>query len=329
MSWEVRNSKGIWLPKIGWWLDATQPVERSFVSHAHFDHMSRHRELICSPGTQKLMRARLGKGKIRPTEHVLPFGSPEALTEEVSITLLPAGHVLGSAQCLLEHPQWGRLLYTGDFKLRQGLAAEPCAVPRAEVLIMESTFGKPQYLFPSHEKVMGSIADFCERALGDSEIPVLLAYSLGKAQELLKGIGGRGFSVMLHSEAARITRVYEELGQQFPPYRELVPDEAAGHVVILSPQAHRPSSWAGQRLRTATATGWALDARTKYQSRTDAAFPLSDHAGFDDLLHFVDRVAPKRVFTVHGFAVELARDLRSRGFDASALAGSNQLDLAL
>ena len=327
MTWEVTNNKGIWLPQIGWWLDATHPVERSFVSHAHFDHMGRHAEMICSPGTHRLMQARLGKGKVLRTEHVLGFNRPEALTEEVSVTLVPAGHVLGSAQCLLEHPQWGRLLYTGDFKLRQGLAAEPCAVPKADVLVMESTFGKPRYVFPSQESVFASIADFCEKTLGDSEIPVLLAYSLGKAQELLKGIGGRGFSVMLHAEAARITRVYEELGMAFAPYRELVPAEAAGHVVILSPQAHRPASWAGQRLRSASVTGWAIDTRTKYQGRTDVAFALSDHAGFDDLIAFVDRVAPGRIFTVHGFAEDFARDLRSRGFDASALRGSNQLDL--
>ena len=81
--------------------------------------------------------------------------------------------------------------------------------------------------------------------------------------------------------------------------------------------------------RTAILTGWALDSGAKYRSRCDEAFPLSDHADYDELLRYVELVQPKRVLTVHGFAAEFATDLRRRGIEAWALAGENQLELAL
>jgi mRNA degradation ribonuclease J1/J2 len=101
-----------------------------------------------------------------------------------------------------------------------------------------------------------------------------------------------------------------------------------GHIVICPPHAQGlinriPAA------RTAAITGWALDSGAIYRFRSQAAFPLSDHAGYDDLLRFVDLVQPKRVFTLHGFAREFAATLRARGIDALALGHANQLDLPL
>lgn len=132
MSWDVRFENGVWLPQIGWWLDARYPVAKSFVSHAHFDHVADHQVFLCSDGTARLTRARL-PGERR--EIVLPFAEPTALTPECEVRLFPAGHIYGSAQfhATMAH---GSLLYTGDFKLRPGLSAEACATPRADVVII-------------------------------------------------------------------------------------------------------------------------------------------------------------------------------------------------
>lgn len=326
MAWDVQFRDGVWLPQIDWWLDARRPKPRSFVSHAHFDHLARHREVLCSPGTARLMRARLPG---RRTEHVLPFGRTEPLTADTAVTLYPAGHMLGSAQFHVTHPVHGSLLYTGDFKLRPALTAEPCATPRADVLIMETTFGRPQYVLPPAGRVAADIADFCAAALADHATPVLFSYSLGKSQELLATLAGK-FPVMLHAETLRLTGIYPQLGQALPPYREFSAPELAGHVVICPPQG-RDSAFLGKipRRRTAVITGWALDAGTKYRSQCDAAFPLSDHADFPDLLRMVERVQPQRVYTLHGFATDFARTLRARGIEAWALGEDNQLDLPL
>jgi DNA ligase 1 len=326
-TWDVQFRNGLYLPQIDWWLDAHHPVERSFVSHAHFDHLAPHNEILCSEGTARLMRARMPAER---REHVLPFGHTEQLTPETTVTLHPAGHIYGSAQSLLAHPDHGTLLYTGDFKLRRGLSAEPCATPHADVLIMETTFGRPQYVFPPTEKILADIIAFCRAALSEDETPVLFGYSLGKSQELLSGLAAAKLPVMLHPQTHKLTQVYEELGLTFPPYREFSTAELTGHVVICPPQAAQSSFLKKIRARrTAMITGWALDPGVTFRYQCDAAFPLSDHADFPDLLRFVELVAPKRVLTLHGFAADFARTLRDRGIEAWAINQDNQLEMAL
>ncbi|HTO04393.1 MAG TPA: ATP-dependent DNA ligase, partial [Opitutus sp.] len=224
----------------------------------------------------------------------------------------------------------GRLLYTGDFKLRRGLSAEPCATPQTDDLIMETTFGRPHYVFPPTEKVLRDIAHFCQETLADEMTPVLFGYSLGKSQELLSGLSAAQLPVMLHPQTFKLTRVYEEFGIRFPPYREFSYDELAGHVVICPPQS-RDSFFVRKipQRRTAVVTGWATDPNAVYRYQCDAAFPLSDHADFPDLLRFVEAVQPKRVLTLHGFAREFAQTLRERGIEAWAVGQDNQLELGI
>lgn len=326
MAWEVRYSGGLHLPQVDWWLDATAPKPRSFVSHAHFDHMANHRLSFCTEATAKLMRARRYS---RNDLLAVPFGEEREIVPGCRFSLHPAGHILGSAQFLAES-EHGRLLYSGDFKLRPGRAAEACTTPRADVLIMETTFGRPQYRLPPSEEVIADLVQFCRETLAARAVPVLLGYSLGKAQEILASLRESGLPVMLHAEVLRMTRVCEDLGLVFPPYREFSLRDLAGHVVIAPPQlAHGAWLKQIQPRRTAMVSGWGLDSGAKYRFQCDAVFPLSDHADFDDLLAFVERVQPKRVFTLHGFAVDFAQTLRARGFDALALGRANQLDLAL
>ena len=326
MSWIVHASNGIRLPQIGWHLDARFPVARCFVSHAHFDHMAEHRLVLCSTGTARLMGARMpGKRE----EIVLPFGQSHALEDGTRVTLHAAGHVFGSAQFRAENDH-GSLLYTGDFKLRPGLSAEPCETPRCDTLIMETTFGRPHYLFPPTAEVMASIVRFCRAAIEDGEVPVLFGYSLGKSQELLRGLSHAGLPVMLHTQTWKMTRVYESMGMTFPKYRRFELADVSGHVVMCPPQSNN-SAWL-RRIsprRTAAITGWAVDAGAVFRYQCDAVFPLSDHAGYDDLLRFVELVQPSRVYTVHGFTKDFARVLRARGLEAWALGEDNQLELAI
>ncbi len=327
MTWHVVPRNGIHLPQIGWWLDAHHPAPRSFVSHAHFDHLAAHREIICSAGTARLMRARLPAERV---EHVLPFGQTEQITPDCTATLHPAGHIHGSAQILLEHVAHGRLLYTGDFKLRPGRSAEPCATPRANTVIMETTYGRPHYAFPPTEEVLAAVAAFCRAALADGETPVLFGYSLGKSQELLSGLAAAGLPLMLHPRTLELTRVYEELGMAFPAYAAFDATRLAGHVVICPPQSAGSAFLKKiKKRRTAAITGWALDPGARFRYQCDEVFPLSDHADYPDLLRFVELVQPARVLTVHGFAEDFARDLRARGIEAWALGRDNQLEIPL
>ncbi len=327
MPWEIQSRNGLWLPQIDWRLDAPFAAPRSFVSHAHSDHIAPHREVLCTAATARFLRVRVAGDRV---EHVLPFGQAEQLTADTTVTLHPAGHILGSAQCLLAHAEHGTLLYTGDFKLRPGLAAEACATPRADVLIMETTFGLPRYVFPPAAEVLGAVNAFCQQALADGATPVLHAYSLGKSQELMQGLAPSGLPLMLHPQTLKLARIYEELGVSLPPFVEFDADRCAGHIVISPPQWGKAAAPAAiPRARTAVVTGWALDPSAIYRYQCDAAFPLSDHADFNELLEFVDRVQPRLVYTVHGYAREFAQTLRARRIEAWALGMDNQLELGL
>ena len=326
MPWVVQHGDGVHLPQIGWWLDARKARHRSFVSHAHSDHIGPHREIVATRATASLMRLRVS-GKRQET--ILDYGQAWAADFGCEFKLHPAGHILGSAM-LQATTENGSLLYTGDFKLRPSLAAEPCSVPRADVLIMETTFGLPRYVFPPQEQVEREIVDFCRAALADKVAPVLYAYSLGKTQELLQIVGRAGLPVMLHVHGYRLTQRYAELGMKLPRFAQLDTGNYAGHVIIAPPMSGQtePLTWINPK-RTAVATGWAIDGSAKYQYGCDAAFPLSDHADFPDLLAFVEQVQPKIVYTLHGFAKEFAATLRARGIEAWAIGQQNQMDLAL
>lgn len=323
---------GLHLPRLGLWLDAHHAVrgaERVFVSHAHSDHTARHREVILSAPTAELMRARLGGERI---EHRLACGETREFTGGDSafrLTLLPAGHILGSAMALIE-ADGDSLLYTGDFNLRPGLAAEPCEPSPANVLVMETTFGRPEYHFPPAEEVVRDLVSFCRETLAAGATPVLLAYSLGKSQELLCHLGAAGLRVQLHPQAHKLAEVYARCGQALPPFAAFKANTARGAVLICPPGfTALPELEALGAVRTAVVTGWALNPSCRFQYGVDAAFPLSDHADFPDLLRMVELVSPRRIFTVHGFAADFARTLRERGHDARALGLEEQLDLGL
>jgi Cft2 family RNA processing exonuclease len=322
----VRFNRGVELPGLGLWLDPAERKPFAFVSHAHSDHIGNHAETILSAPTARLMRARLA-GERR--EHVLEFGVAGEV-RGLRMTLLPAGHIFGSAQLYLEH-EGESLLYTGDFKLRPGLSAERAEWRQADTLIMETTFGLPKYRFPATEEVMAQIAQYCANCLKEGQTPVLFGYSLGKAQEILCALARAGMTAMLHGAVFKMTEIYRELQPGFPcKYEKYDAKEIAGKVLICPPSASRTAMLTGiTNRRTAALSGWAIERGAKFRYGSDAAFPLSDHADYDDLVRYVQLVKPKRVLTLHGFASEFAADLRRRGVEAWALTGENQLELQL
>jgi DNA ligase-1 len=320
------------LPNLGLWLDPHEPQpgpETVFVSHAHSDHTAAHREVILSAPTAKLMHARVPGQRL---EHVLRFGEPGKFDRNgatYEITLLPAGHVFGSAMAFLKL-DGETLLYTGDFKLRPGLSAERCEPRTADILIMETTYGRPQYRFPPTKDVLDGIARFCREALDNDETAVLLGYSLGKSQEILCSLGDAGLPLMLHGAVFRLTQIYEQFGVRFPKYERYEAGSAQGKVLLCPPSvANSVMLRKLGKKRTAILTGWAVDPNCKYRYQCDAAFPLSDHAGFPDLIELANRVQPKKVLTLHGFAADFAQTLRELGVNARALSEDEQLALSL
>ncbi|PYK28573.1 MAG: DNA ligase [Verrucomicrobia bacterium] len=322
---EVRYERGVYLPRQNLWLDPWDPKHFAFISHAHSDHIAPHEEIIVSERTSRLLQHRMPGRRL---EHVLAFGEKRAV-HGLDLMLLPAGHIFGSAQCFLFAGD-ETLLYTGDFKLRPGKSAEQAQWRHADTLIMETTFGLPRYRFPPTEQVIDQIVAFCRETIEAAQVPVLLGYSLGKAQEILCSLDGAGLMPMLHGSVYRMTHVYEQSGQSFCKYVRYNANDVAGKVLICPPSANRSQILEKiPHRRVAIISGWAVDPNAVYRYGVDAAFPLSDHADYDDLIRYIELVQPRRVFTLHGFAAEFASDLRARGVEAWALSEENQMELAL
>jgi putative mRNA 3-end processing factor len=308
-------------------LDATRRVECGFVSHAHGDHIARHDRTIATAATIALLRHRLGvprrgRGELLPATHRTPFG-----LGELTLELFPAGHVLGSAQLRVTRDGVS-LGYTGDLCTEPTCAAEAAEVMPCDVLVLESTFGLPRYVFPPKAEVLAAVRRFVDDALSDGATPVLLGYALGKAQEILKHLADLGYPCRVHPVVHAVNRVYEEHGVQLPGVRALGPEgPAPGEVVVCPPHLSQSAAMRGvRRRRTAVLTGWALDGN-RYFRGVDAAFPLSDHADFPSLVAYARASGAGRVYTVHGQADAFAAALRRVGIRAEALREQLQLEL--
>ena len=161
-----------------------------------------------------------------------------------------------------------------------------------------------------------------QQTLEDGGIPVLLGYSLGKAQEILCALATAGYPIMLHKAVYEMTEAVKSLLGHLPDYQLFDASTAKGHVLIFPPSHGK--SLVLKKLktcRTAMFSGWAMQPGAKYRYQVDEVFPLSDHADYPELLETVDVVNPRRVYLVHGYTQQFAADLRARGVEAWTLRG--------
>ncbi|MBI2166600.1 MAG: MBL fold metallo-hydrolase [Chloroflexi bacterium] len=317
---EVLFERGIYLPAAGLWMDSRARRGSAFISHAHKDHVGPHAQPISTPATARLVGQPLKKGAIQ-----LEYGEPMS-TPQGTITLYPAGHCLGSAQLLFTSKATGeRVVYTGDFKVKPNPTAAPLQTVPCDTLIMESTFGAPRFQLPSEEQVLSKLETSLKQAQEAGKVPVVLAYRVGKSQEVLWHLLKQGFSAALAPEIYEATMAYQELGVPFPKGGSLRPYDGRprdGEVLLFPPGSAREELHELKRRRLIFLTGWAIETWARSRFRVDEALPLSDHADFAELVAFVKAVSPRRVYTVFGFP-HLAEHLRSLGYKATHLSRGN------
>ncbi len=321
MTRHVVWDRGVSLPGHRLWLDPLVVRSFAFISHAHTDHARRHREALLTPQTLALIdESRRPRGW-----RMLGYDEPMR-RDRATVTLLSAGHMLGSAQLLLEHDGTS-LLYTGDIKLRVPVTRRQTHVPKAHVLIVETTYGRPHFRFGDPDATIEAIAMWCRRALDSRVAPVLLCHALGKTEEMMLALAPYGFEFALEKRCVPCAQAYAGAGRPLPEWIELDGD-ARGRVVIAPPAGKDEVRRLG-RYRTALVSGWAKDAEFARLFGADTTFDLSDHCDFDELMDVVERSGADQVYTVHGYTEDFARSLRKRGIRASALEATEQLQLAL
>ncbi len=308
----IEYHEALYVPAADLWLDARRVKNLSFVSHAHTDHATRHHQVLATPETVALLEHRRGKTRALPVE----FNQPVAIKDH-QVTLFPAGHILGSAQILIEGEQ--QLVYTGDFKLHRGACAQPAEVRACDILVMECTFGLPHYVFPPVEETLERLVDFIQKTLLEGMTPVVLGYTLGKSQEALKIVGEAGYEAVVHESIYHIAKIYEKLGVKFGPYEEYPGRGLEGKVVVAPTHIRRQSLKADLGpIRTVYLSGWGIDPDRRFALGADLMLPLSDHADFNELVEYVKQANPRKIYTVHGFP-QFAAHLRDLGFDARHL----------
>ncbi len=302
-------------------IDPVQPQSRAIITHGHADHARPgNGAVLATPDTIAIMKTRYGEGCAGRFQG-LDYGVP-LLVDDVTITFFPAGHILGSAQVLLEH-QGERIVVTGDYKRLPDTTSQPFELVRCHTLVTEATFGLPVFQHPDPldemRRLLASLARFPERS------HVIGAYSLGKAQRVIALLRQAGYDrpVYLHGAMIALCTLYQQRGIDLG---ELVwatdVDKAtlAGQVIIAPPSALK-DRWS-RRLSDpvlAMASGWMSVKQRARQSGVELPLIISDHADWNELRQTIADTGAGRVWVTHGREDALVYHCRQQGLEALPL----------
>jgi putative mRNA 3-end processing factor len=291
------NTNGLYCKYGDFYIDPIQPVTHAVISHAHADHaISGNNNVYCTGATLSFMQLRYGKnaGKVfHSTQNNCAF-----TLGEVEITLIPAGHMLGSAQVLMQH-KGVKYLYTGDYKLQPDATCEPIEWVTADVLITESTFADPAILHPDPGEEI--------KKLNAIKTNILLgAYGLGKSQRLINLINKYApqKKILAHHRIVPINVIYEKQG--FPPgkyqvYSRKLMKNQEEYVYIVPPFTF-DSYIKATGVKRLFASGW----KNLQVNQQDTLF-ISDHVDWNDILITIKNIQPKQVWTLHGNGMHLKK----------------------
>ena len=320
--------EGLYCPAGDFFIDPMFPVARAVVTHAHGDHAraGSGRYQVAAAGIG-LMRERLGA---ESTIDAHAYGE-RFVMGEVTVSLHPAGHVLGSAQVRMEHE--GRVVVvSGDYKRDPDPTCVPFEPVPCDVFVTESTFGLPVYRWPPMDQVIDEMLAWWDDCARRKVPAVLFCYALGKAQRILAELARRtDRTVHLHGAMLRLVENYREAGVAMVPTEPVNESERgrdfAGELIMAPPSA-AGSPWMKRfgKASTGFASGWMQIRGNRRRRGYDRGFVVSDHADWPGLLRSIEESQASRIYVTHGDGQALIHHLRDQSRDAVALRVLRQTD---
>jgi putative mRNA 3-end processing factor len=317
-AWIEPHPEGIYVRPADAWIDPSQPKPKALVTHGHADHArGGHGAVWATPETLAIMDARYGTQSANP----VGYGEPVRMGD-VQVSFVPAGHVLGSAQIVLEHAG-ERVVVSGDYKRRSDPTCPPFEPQACDIFITEATFGLPVFVHPDTGDEIDKLLDALR---ANPERCVLVgAYALGKAQRVITELRLRGHDdpIYIHGALQRLCDLYAAHGVPLGELRAatgVAKKEIAGHIVLAPPGALN-DRWS-RRLPdpiTAMASGWMRIRQRAVQRNVELPLVISDHADWTELTDTIQEIAPKEVWVTHGREDALIHWCMTRQIKARAL----------
>jgi putative mRNA 3-end processing factor len=313
----IRRPEGLYCPPGDFYIDPWRPVARAIITHAHADHArTGHAHYLASAAGEHVLRARLGSINVQ----TLPYGQ-QINHHGVSVSLHPAGHVLGSAQVRLAYrgEVW---VISGDYKLDADPTCEPFEAVSCDTFITESTFGLPVYRWPESQAVLQEINAWWQHNAQENRTSVLYAYSLGKGQRILAGIDACIGPIVTHSAMTSLNDAYRHSAVHLPLTQSVTEVDASvrGRALVLAPPSAATGPWLRRfgDISDAMASGWMRVRGARRRRSVDRGFVMSDHADWPGLLSAIQATGAQRVIVTHGNTAVLIRWLQEQGIDAQA-----------
>ena len=312
----IARPEGLYCVPGQFYIDPWRPVDRAVITHAHGDHArAGHGHYLAAADGVGILRARLGE------IHIDGLAYGETVTHKgVTVSLHPAGHVLGSAQVRMEHcgEVW---VASGDYKVEADRTCAPFEPVRCDTFITESTFGLPIYRWEPEQSIFDDINAWWRRNADEGRCSVVFAYAFGKAQRILSGLDASIGAIVCHGAAEPLNRVYREAGVPLPPTAMVteVPKEALRRAIVIAPPSAAGSPWMRRfgDYSDGFASGWMQLRGARRRRGVDRGFVLSDHADWPGLLTAIRATGAPRVIVTHGSIAVMVRWLRQIGLDAA------------
>ncbi len=316
----VVTDKGLYCAAADFYIDPWRPVDRAVITHAHSDHArAGSKSYLCVRQSVGVMRYRIGSDIAVQT---VEYGETVDMNG-VKVSLHPAGHILGSAQVRIESR--GEIwVVSGDYKTLPDPTCEPFEPLKCDTFVTESTFGLPIYRWQSNESVFEQINSWWSKNAQEGKASLLLAYSLGKAQRVVRGIDSSIGPIYTHGATEAINEIYRASGIELPPtirVSQTPKGTSLAGALVVAPQSVQRSAWLKRlgKHSIAFASGWMRIRGIRRRTALDRGFALSDHADWPGLLDTIDASEAEQILVTHGYSDVLVRYLREQGMEAHVM----------